>query len=560
GALVVPVALPYLRAQQIEGFGRNLYEAANHAASLQSYTQVPPANLLYGRTGLLAPRAPGPGERDRRHVEHQMFPGITALLLALAGAAIGWRRDQRVVVAVGVTLVIAGGVLSMGPEFPGGLYQVAASTLPGFDAIRAPARFGVVVMLGLSLLAAVGLRFMLQRAGVRRDRTMLAVIIALVATEYANAPMTLAAAPVTDTVTGRWLRDAPEPGAVVYLPVGLDIDSTPVMLEALQHGRPIVNGYSGQRPSNYVAIAEALSTLPAVEGLAMLRELDVRFVVSDRALDIRAASSLIERARVDGRVIYEVAWTPDAEAALLALDGPDVPPPGAIPFVAGEILTFAVRWIGDVPAGTITLRTEAPSAEERTRWPHAAWRFVAAASTAPWVSRFFEARDVFTTIANDTLLPIAHLRQIDEGARKLTRAYVYDGERRQVRTAATVEEASSTDTAGTPWSGAARDAISTLYYVRTLDLDVGREWRIPVNDAGRSLLARVSVEGRERVTISGASVDAWRLRVVIERRLERRQPVSGTLWLSADAERAPLGLDIAAGFGAVHVERVDYRP
>ena len=109
-------------------------------------------------------------------------------------------------------------------------------------------------------------------------------------------------------------------------------------------------------------------------------------------------------------------------------------------------------------------------------------------------------------------------------------------------------------------SGAARDAISTLYYARTLDLDAGREWRIPVNDAGRSLLARVSVEGRERVTISGASVDAWRLRVVIERRLERRQPVSGTLWLSADAERAPLGLDIAAGFGAVHVERVDYRP
>ena len=47
--LVAPVAWPYWRTQQREGFGRNLFEAAAHAASAQSYTQVPPDNLLYGR-------------------------------------------------------------------------------------------------------------------------------------------------------------------------------------------------------------------------------------------------------------------------------------------------------------------------------------------------------------------------------------------------------------------------------------------------------------------------------------------------------------------------------
>ena len=59
--LIAPVVWPYWVTQQREGFGRNLFEAVQNSATLQSYTQVPHENLLYGANGVMLPRAPEPG-------------------------------------------------------------------------------------------------------------------------------------------------------------------------------------------------------------------------------------------------------------------------------------------------------------------------------------------------------------------------------------------------------------------------------------------------------------------------------------------------------------------
>ena len=59
-----------------------------------------------------------------------------------------------------------------------------------------------------------------------------------------------------------------------------DIENTPYMLEALGHRRPIVNGYSGQRPPFFGGAVAALSTFPSVEAFWMLHDLDVRFIVT----------------------------------------------------------------------------------------------------------------------------------------------------------------------------------------------------------------------------------------------------------------------------------------
>ena len=36
---------------------------------------------------------------------------------------------------------------------------------------------------------------------------------------------------------------------MLHLPLTIDIENTPFMVQSLEHGRPIVNGYSGQRPA-----------------------------------------------------------------------------------------------------------------------------------------------------------------------------------------------------------------------------------------------------------------------------------------------------------------------
>lgn len=560
-ALTLPVAIPYLQSRQAEGFGRNLYEAANHAASVQSYTQVPPFNAVYGRTGLLAPRAPEPGERDRRHVEHQMFGGVVVLLLAMAGMAAGWRSDRRPLVVTSVVVAAAGVWLSLGPEGPLGVYAWLASHVPAFDAIRAPARFSVVAMLGVSLLAAVGQSELTvsMKPGARRLAAL--AVVSLMMVEYANAGIPWVPAPVTSTSVGRWLRDAPEPGPVLYLPIGLDRENTPYMVESLEHGRPIVNGYSGQRPSFYTAVVEALSTLPEVEGLSMLDELEVRFVVSNAPIAGAGLpeSPLIERAALDGRTIYEVRWTPESEAALDVVDVVSPPAPGPIPFPNGEVATYEVRWVGDLPAGTLALSARAPTAEEQRAAPGAAWHFEATAATADWMTRIFEARDSFSSLATDALAPIVHLRDIREGSRRLVRAYVFDDARAEVRVGQTVEEATAADALASRLAPGARDAVTALFYARTLPLEVGQEIGIPVNDAGRSLVVRLQVEGRERVPTPWGEADAFRLSPSIERRLERRQGISTTLWITADDWRVPVRLDLEAGFGRIRADLVDYR-
>ena len=558
--LVAPVVWPYWQSSQREGFGRNLFEAAAHAASWQSYTQVPPDNLLYGRTGLLRSRAPLPGQRDRRHVEHQMFPGLVLIGLAALGLWRGWRSDQRPVVVAAAAIAAAGLVLSLGPEGVRPLYAWLADHVFGFQAIRAPARFAVVVMLGLCVLAGVGV------AQARLRRTTVAILTALLCLEYANAPLAFVPAPPASTATGRWLAEAGGPGAVLYLPLMLDRENSPFMVQSLEHGRPIVNGYSGQRPSFYTSLVDALADPASADARATLKELDIRFVVSpgDLAGAGGNASPFIERARLDNGVIYEVVWTPDSEAALDKVAIAEPPAPGVPPFAAGEQARYDVQWLNgplDLTAGQITLSVMAPEARDQDAAGEApAWVFEVSVETAPWVSRFFEARDRFRTAADASLRPLLHQRALREGRRSVDRAYAYDHAGRRVSSGDTPAAARQAGALTLPLPPGARDALTALWYVRTMPLAPGYSLALPVNEAGRNLALSVSVPARETIMVDGAPVSALRVEPRFTARVQRRQAIESTLWLSDDARRVPLVVEVAAGFGRLRLKLVDYRP
>jgi len=600
-ALAAPVLMPYRRSQDAQGFGRSLYEAANYSAAARSYRQVPPDNLLYGRSGVLALRGPLPGERDLRHVEHQLFPGVVIVLLALFGVVAGWRSDARPLVLTGAALAVVGLLLSFGPNLPP-LYAWLYDAVYGFQAIRAPARFTVVGMLGLAMLAAVGMRRLARErphgpggpplrsdetvgirplADERADRTEGPLlharrgglsdppaiwrrllpfgVIALMALEYVNAPLPLVAAPPRQTPVGQWLAHEPTQGAVLHLPLTLDIDNTPFMVQSLEHWRPIVNGYSGQRPAFFPALVDALTTLPSPDALATLKELDVRFVVGPGGLPEAGtpASPFVERARFAGDVIYEVRWTPESEAALDAATGlPEPPQPVEIPFAAGETLTYEVRWDGgpvNLPAGTATLRTSNAAAGEGR------WRFEVSAETADWVSSFFEARDRFVTVADAALKPLQHQREIREGRRRQDRVFVYDAAERLVRSGQTRDEALAPGALSFAISPAVRDAVTAFYYARTVVAPAGGVIQVPINEAGRNLILALPAGEEETITHRGQAVRARRLSPTLQQRIARRRPIELTVWVSVDERRVPLLVDIDAGFGRVKAELVDYR-
>ncbi len=102
------------------------------------------------------------------------------------------------------------------------------------------------------------------------------------------------------TMTGRWLKQAPQPGAVVYLPLTIDSANTPFMVESLEHRRPIVNGYSGQRPAFYSALVDTLHDFPSADALWSLKDLDVRFIVTSEPI-AAPSPALVERANFPGQ-------------------------------------------------------------------------------------------------------------------------------------------------------------------------------------------------------------------------------------------------------------------
>lgn len=573
--VIAPVTWPYLESQSREGFGRNLFEASRHAATWRSYLSAPEVNLVYGRTGWLTTPA---------GAESELFPGFLLIALAAWGLVSARRQGSWPLALSATAIVITGFVLSLGPDGIRLLYAFLQRIVFGFHAIRAPSRFGVLVGFGLTTLAALGLRALMRegpfsrlsspRARAIAHGALPAIVILLMVVEYANAPLAWVRAPALRTDAGQWLAQAPR-GAVVYLPLTIDIDNTPFMVESLQHGLPIVNGYSGQRPPFFPTIVDALHEFPSADAMFALKDFDVRYIVTDAPVAVGdwplvlrahfgprkgapASAPATPSGRDEERFIYEFVWTPEAEAHLGEPTVPEPPPPGAAPFAAGETLGYTVYWdgpTGRVTAGAIELAVESPSAavaapaaSTAASAPLAAYRFRIRAKTADWISRFYEADDQFITTVSPDLLPLTHERRLREGRREVDQTMVYDRGEGVVRVA---EDASKPPMR--VWKGA-RDPIAAFFYLRTLALEPGAQLQVPVNDNGRNLILDVKVSTIERIKVGGREVDALRVTPVLRQRVERRQPPVITVWLSRDGKQIPLAAEVSAAFGDVRLE------
>jgi Protein of unknown function (DUF3108) len=460
------------------------------------------------------------------------------------------------VIAMSV-VAIAGFVLSLGPDGLRSVYATLHRYVFGFQAIRAPARFAVLVFLGLSTLAAVGWRELWEAPSIlhvwsaRRGQWQMAMFV-VAALELLHLPVTLAAAPPLQTAVGRWLQHEPTPGAVAVLPLSIDVDNTPAMVQSLEHRRPLLNGYSGQRPAFYPSLVDALSAFPSEEAMLALLESDVRFVVTPTPVTIDGRqTALVERVRFDEGTIYELRWTPDIDARVRTHTAIEPPPPGPVPFREGERASYTVSWggAGNVTAGTIEMRVEGPP-----------YRFVVSAETAPWIARFYEVHAVLTTIANDRLMPQQQERRMQEGSRSVNRTYLFDNARGVIRIGASVEDAWSAQAVTLPLAAHARDAIATLFYARTLPLTPGARYRVPINDGGRNGIVDFTVSGPDTVLVQGRQRPAMRMEPRIDRRVERRTPPSATVWLDPDGAHVPLAVDITAAFGTVRMELTGYDP
>jgi hypothetical protein len=270
GVLMAPVARPYFRMRSFQGMEWTLRDVATYATTLQSYAAS--GTRLYG--GLTQRHV------DPERVQDTLFPGLTVLVLGLAGLASAPPRYRAVAVLASAAAV----VFSLGPETA--LYRALHESLVLVRGVRALSRFSLVPVLSLCVLAGFAL------AG-RWRLALLALLAFLV--ESGNVPIRYAPAPHTSAVA-RWL--AGKEGAVADLPLGAR--DTEVMLDGIAHFRPLVNGDSGFMPRPYTRAMELLEPPPTEEAARLLRAIGVRHVV------VRMDTGWPERARFGEERIVEV--------------------------------------------------------------------------------------------------------------------------------------------------------------------------------------------------------------------------------------------------------------
>jgi hypothetical protein len=209
----------------------------------------------------------------------------TGLTIALAAVSPRARATARSWLASPVGMLslvtIFAFAMSLGPQIytrgrlieARSVYALFRDFAPGFDGLRVPARFAMVVALGLAGLAGCGAAVMTRR---RHGVAAVAVLTALVGAESWSVPLpmnenstdykqsglaplpgTLAIGSATPDVY-RFVAQLPPSSALIEMPFGEIAFETRYMFYSTTHWRPLVNGYSGGAPDQYGLWAERL--------------------------------------------------------------------------------------------------------------------------------------------------------------------------------------------------------------------------------------------------------------------------------------------------------------
>ncbi len=252
--MTLPLALPYWNKLS-SGMVRSLETASEFEATGVDY--VSSFSRLHG----FLPKTSEP-----------LFPGFVAI--GLAAAALWAPSKERRRARVWIAVAILGVALSLGPSL--GLFSILYEVFPPYRALRVPSRAGILFLLAVSMLAALGLR-RLKGSAVR------VALVALAAAECVSVPLPLRMeAPRLPPIYHR-LAAVEGEGALLELPLPPPErfqDNAVYVFRSSTHRRPIVNGYSGFVPEVYRETYEHLRTRPISEGLARLSGQGVRFVLA----------------------------------------------------------------------------------------------------------------------------------------------------------------------------------------------------------------------------------------------------------------------------------------
>ena len=265
--VILPFFLPYLSVRE-EGFGRSLDEARLFSTIGRAYL----ASAVHVHQWML------PLLGSWREV---LFPGFQAIVLSIVAIVITTRHRTRPrvrVVGFYIVMMVFAFWISLGPN--AGLYTLLYHTLPAFSFLRAPARMGVMVTLGVALLSSLAITWW-RPGSPARHRVFVAVMVVVALVESWAGPLQLQTATPVNKVYRHLaiLPQAPVAEFPFYQGSEERHRQTEYMLMSTFHWKPLLNGYSDHFPADYLTDKPVLTTFPSQDAIAILQDRGVRWVV-----------------------------------------------------------------------------------------------------------------------------------------------------------------------------------------------------------------------------------------------------------------------------------------
>lgn len=219
-AVLAPFLYPYAIVADLYGMQRTAEEVLRFSAV--------PADWL-----------PGVEEPERR-----LFPGWLAYALGALAFVVARREAPKL--ALALLWILIGFAGSLGLNFV--FHEFLFGGVPGFRAIRVPARWAVIAYVGLAMLIALATSALLRNR--RLWWTGLIIPVAL-AWSLWQAPIRWYLPDPEPPAVYRWLKHQ-DVRAVAELPIDSLSSDYDYLLHATVHHKPLINGVSGFAPAHRV--------------------------------------------------------------------------------------------------------------------------------------------------------------------------------------------------------------------------------------------------------------------------------------------------------------------
>jgi len=234
------------------------------------------------------------------------------------------------------------------------------------------------------------------------------------------------------------------------------------------------------------------------------------------------------------------------DGAAAAADTAGTALPQGCVYGPGERMVFEISY-GPVTAGEGTLEVVG-TVEHGGR---TCYHVESTANSNRFFSSIYKVRDKIVTYIDTVDFSSAYFyKRLREGDYKKTLEISFDRERGVAKYG---------DGHEMPVPAGVQDELSAFYFVRNLDLEVGRDLVLPAHTSRRNYDMKVVVHRRETVTVPAGRFDCFVVEPVLEGEGLFKHEGRITLYISADARRVPVLMKTKVPVGTIDVALKEYR-